>query len=284
MATGARAFGCQSAIDTLHQIINVDPAPLTSKQPNAPVELQRIVAKCLAKDPEERYQSMKEVAIDLRGLRRQLDSGTATTAAASGAASAAPGRPGPVAAPWIAAGAVVAIALLAGAYTPSGQTEAGRLPGQLALARLTASGNVIDATLSGDGKDPAYVEAVAGCESLWLRQVNGMRPIELVQPSEVGFWGLAFSSDGQSADYATKAAAQPTGALFQIPTLGGASRQLLTDIDSTVTFSPDGKQTGVLPRGSLQRLRACSSSPMPTARTRRHWRRAIHPSTLHRRV
>jgi Tol biopolymer transport system component len=238
MATGARAFGGRSAVDTLHQIINVEPAPLTSKLPTAPAELQRIVAKCLAKDPEERYQSMKEVAIDLRGLRRQLDSGSAPTAVTSGAVAADRiGRPSRM---WLAAG-IAAVVLLAGAYAvwTNRTRETG---GSLSLARITTSGNVIDATISGDGKYLAYVEAVAGRQSLWLRQVNGARPIELVQPSELGFWGIAFARDGQSVYYATKTAAQPTGALFQIPTLGGASRQLLSDIDSTVTFSPDGKQ------------------------------------------
>jgi hypothetical protein len=75
VASGARAFSGNSAVDTLHRILHAEPAPLASRVPGAPAELQRIVAKCLAKDPEERYQSMKEVAIDLRSLRRQLEWG-----------------------------------------------------------------------------------------------------------------------------------------------------------------------------------------------------------------
>jgi eukaryotic-like serine/threonine-protein kinase len=81
-ATGTRAFSGTSAVETLHQIINVDPPSVTSRLHGAPLELQRIVSKCLAKDPEERYQSMKEVSIDLKSLRRQLDSGPATSAVA----------------------------------------------------------------------------------------------------------------------------------------------------------------------------------------------------------
>jgi eukaryotic-like serine/threonine-protein kinase len=80
-ATGTRPFAGHSIVDTLHQIIHAEPAPLASRLPSAPGDLQRIVRKCLAKDPDERYQSMKELAIDLRDLRRQLDSGPVTAAA-----------------------------------------------------------------------------------------------------------------------------------------------------------------------------------------------------------
>ena len=238
MATGTRAFGGRSAIDTLHQIINVDPTPLSSKLPSAPTELQRIVTKCLAKDPEDRYQSMKEVAIDLRGLRRQLDSGAAATTATIAAAAPRVSNRSRL---WWLAGGSAALVVLVAAYlmSRSGARETGAT---LSIARITASGNVIDAIISSDGKYLAYVESLGGRQSLWLRQVGGTRPIELVQPSQIGFWGIAFSHDGQSVYYGAKTSAQPNGALFQIPTLGGASRQVLTDIDSPVTFSPDGSK------------------------------------------
>jgi TolB-like protein/Flp pilus assembly protein TadD len=53
-----------------------EPAPsIADLNPSAPVELQRIVRRCLAKEPDERYQSIKEVAIELKALRRELESG-----------------------------------------------------------------------------------------------------------------------------------------------------------------------------------------------------------------
>src|SRR5262245_1818673 len=64
---GSRAFAGPSTIDTLHRIANVDSVSVASGLTAAPAELRRIVAKCLARDPEDRYQSMKETAIDLRG-------------------------------------------------------------------------------------------------------------------------------------------------------------------------------------------------------------------------
>jgi len=72
-ATGQRAFVSESTIDTLHKIVH-SPAPLVKDaNPSAPADLTRIVRRCLAKDPDERYQSIKEAAIELRELRRELE-------------------------------------------------------------------------------------------------------------------------------------------------------------------------------------------------------------------
>src|SRR5262245_20439141 len=72
-ATGQRAFESASTIDTLHKIVHA-PVPLV-KDVNAaaPADLTRIVRRCLAKDPDERYQSIREAAIELRELRRELE-------------------------------------------------------------------------------------------------------------------------------------------------------------------------------------------------------------------
>ena len=72
-ATGQRAFASESTIDTLHKIVHA-PAPLLKDaNPSAPADLTRIVRRCLAKDPDERYQSIKEAAIELREVRRELE-------------------------------------------------------------------------------------------------------------------------------------------------------------------------------------------------------------------
>jgi eukaryotic-like serine/threonine-protein kinase len=72
-ATGQRAFESGSTIDTLHKIVHT-PVPLVKDvNPAAPADLTRIVRRCLAKDPDERYQSIREAAIELRELRRELE-------------------------------------------------------------------------------------------------------------------------------------------------------------------------------------------------------------------
>ncbi len=70
--TGRKAFAGKDPIDSLNKIIREPVAPVTDFRPDAPNTLQRIVRRCLAKDPEDRYQTIKDVAIELRELRREL--------------------------------------------------------------------------------------------------------------------------------------------------------------------------------------------------------------------
>ncbi len=229
-ATGTRAFSGASAIDTLHRIIHGEPTPLSQRAPATPGELQRVVQKCLQKDPEDRYQSMKEIAVDLRSLRRQLDSGAAV--------AAAPPHPSRFSARAIAAlAAAVVLAGVAAVWLASRTAPPAATP--TTLQRVTDTGNVIDAVISPDGKYLAYVESIAGKQAMYVRQLNGSRPVQLTAPATVGFWGMTFTRDGQSIYYGLKSQSRPTGDLFQIPTLGGTPRLLLSEIDSAVTFSPD---------------------------------------------
>ncbi len=83
--TDRKAFAGKDAIDALNKIIR-EPAPSISDfNPSAPPELQRIVRRCLAKDADERYQTIKDVAIELKEVRREMSgAGFDTTVPASG--------------------------------------------------------------------------------------------------------------------------------------------------------------------------------------------------------
>src|SRR6201991_2015138 len=83
--TTHKAFEGKDAIDSMNKIIREQAPPISNFNPTAPADLQRIVRRCLAKDPEERYQTIKDVAIELKEVRRELQSGTGidTTAAPS---------------------------------------------------------------------------------------------------------------------------------------------------------------------------------------------------------
>ncbi len=96
MVAGRPPFQGQSQLDTLHAILSqpMPPLPAVAGLPaEATADVQRIIAKCAAKDPDDRYQGMKDVVVDLRGVRRRLES---APLAASGAARPAPaGAAGP---------------------------------------------------------------------------------------------------------------------------------------------------------------------------------------------
>src|SRR5215210_6499919 len=73
MVSGRAPFGGETKNDIIVSLLNRDPLPLARFSPTAPAELQRIVTKALAKDKEERYQTVKDLLIDLRGLKRDLE-------------------------------------------------------------------------------------------------------------------------------------------------------------------------------------------------------------------
>ena len=73
LATGRAPFEGQTGSDVLASILRTEPLPLQRHSPDLPAELQRIVRKALRKDREERYQLAKELALDLKNLRRELE-------------------------------------------------------------------------------------------------------------------------------------------------------------------------------------------------------------------
>ena len=70
-ATGKKPFEGESIIKSLHKVVYEPAPPMAEFNPAAPPELQRIVRRCLEKDPDDRYQSIREVAIELKHLRRE---------------------------------------------------------------------------------------------------------------------------------------------------------------------------------------------------------------------
>src|SRR5688500_17950109 len=70
--TGRKPFSGDSVVDTLHKIIH-DPAPaIADSHPNTPAELQRIIRRCLTKEPEKRYQTIRDTANDLEEVIEEL--------------------------------------------------------------------------------------------------------------------------------------------------------------------------------------------------------------------
>jgi len=80
VVTGQRPFTGNDHIEILNKLIREPAPPIAAFNPNAPADLQRIVRRCLAKDPDERYQNIKDVAIELKDVRREMqESGIEST-------------------------------------------------------------------------------------------------------------------------------------------------------------------------------------------------------------
>lgn len=72
--TGHKPFGGDSAVKAMYKVIYESAPSLKEFCPSVPPDLERIVRRCLAKDPDDRYQTIKDVKIELRDLRRELES------------------------------------------------------------------------------------------------------------------------------------------------------------------------------------------------------------------
>lgn len=124
---------------------------------------------------------------------------------------------------------------------PSGERQPALSHG-INVTRLTNGGYLRTAALSPDGKYFAYTEQEGAAAHLWLRQVAGGQTIRLVTETEQTILGLTFAPDGQAIYFTALGQTDPQGAVYCVPTLGGAMTKLLTGVISPVALSPDGRQ------------------------------------------
>ncbi|MGC1627630.1 MAG: hypothetical protein WA735_12280, partial [Candidatus Acidiferrales bacterium] len=113
---------------------------------------------------------------------------------------------------------------------------------QMVISPLTSTGNIHSATISADGKWVAYVADVKGSHGIWIRQVatGSTAQVEIGSPGEIE--GLTFSPDSNYLFFVKRDEAAGVGTVFQVASLGGAPRQIMVDVDSPISFSPDGKR------------------------------------------
>ena len=76
MITGRLPFRGEFTETVIHSILGVDPDPITALRSGIPLELERIVNKCLSKDSSYRYLNFADLIVDLRQLKKELDSAT----------------------------------------------------------------------------------------------------------------------------------------------------------------------------------------------------------------
>src|ERR1700693_564719 len=144
MITGRRAFAGDSKLSTLASVLHNEPKPMGQAAEGVPREAERIIMRCLRKDPERRWQSMADLKVALEDALEDVESGKA---AVSDSGAVAP--PARRSLPLLISAAVVVVALTAGAYVGS-QALA---PPQPTFDRLTyRRGNVQSARFSPDGQ------------------------------------------------------------------------------------------------------------------------------------
>jgi serine/threonine protein kinase len=250
-ATRRRPFVAPTDVEVMHQILRERPKPVEETNPEVPAEVRRIIKRCLAKSPDQRFQSMKDLAIELREVCDEYESlpssGATATSMPSGALGARPKtRRGSMIAMAVV-GVLGAAGLAFGLYTLLGQRapaeEVGSHAQDLKLSVLISRDDLSEAVLSNDGRYLAYVASRDDKSTLNVRQVRTGSDVQILQPQEYQIHGVSFSPDGDYLYYQNQDPDTPAySALFQVASLGGTPRKILFDIDTAAGFSPDGSR------------------------------------------
>ncbi|MDE3136529.1 MAG: protein kinase [Acidobacteriota bacterium] len=279
MATGRQAFSGATSAEIFEAILNRAPVAPVRLNPEVPAELERIINKLLDKDVKLRYQHADELRADLERLKHDTDSGRSAVTMAAPAATPGPAGATPAPTPsggtpigaaasssavpasdssavvaaakrhkWsIFTGAFVLLALLAaagwGVYSFLARpAPVAQVPFQnFTISQITSSGDAIAAAISPDGKFILSVKNEGGLESLWLRNVPTSSDTQIIAPAPVQYNDLAFSTDGNYIYFKRSVSATQYN-LFRATVLGGTPQTIVSDVDSNVTFSPDGKR------------------------------------------
>jgi eukaryotic-like serine/threonine-protein kinase len=216
MATGRKAFSGASQASLISSIMKEEPAPISTVSPMAPAALDRVVKRCLAKDPEERWQNAADLKSELKWI---AEGGSQAGIPAPVAATAARSRFSW--APWAAAVVLAALAFLAGrSLRRAPESPITRssidLPAQMELNRWSSI------ALSPDGMTLAFAATGPdGKDEIWVRRLDGFA-VQALPGTEGGampFWSPDSKSIGFFADRKLK----------RVPSAGGP---VLTICDS----------------------------------------------------
>src|SRR4051794_11039580 len=262
MSTGRLPFEGNTSAVIFDKILNQPPVSPVKLNPGLPPKFEDILNKLLEKDRELRFQTAAELRGDLKRLKRDSSSGKVATVSSATSTPIAAATPASSSREVILGegrrhkfglvGTILLLVLLgtgigygifrlANAGSPEVSFK------NATVSRVTDNGRALASAISPDGRYLAYATDEGEKQSLWLRQVSTGADINLLPAEESDYLGLTFTPDGNYLYFArTDKVSRGFSYLYRIPSLGGTPAKLVTDVDSTATFSPDGKQLAVL--------------------------------------
>ena len=234
MATGKRAFTGKNQASVVAAILASDPPPISTVQPMSPPALEQVVKSCLAKDPEDRFQTVHDLKLQLRWISEASASRMGTPAQVR-ARRVVQKRTLLIAA---AVGWVLAIAALAVYFSSRTQLEDARRP--IAASWLPPGDAEFDGAVAGapalspDGSKLAFLTGSGFESDLWVRDIStgAVHKVEAEHPT-FPFW----SPDGKNLGFFS------AGKLKKVALAGGPVQVLCN--------APEGRGGSWSPRGVI---------------------------------
>ncbi len=241
MLTGRRAFAHGSAVETMSAIQREEPAEIETLGEKFSPALARLVQHCLEKRPDDRFQSARDLAFDLRSLA----SGSSSSDRSGGPAVA------PVAPASRSRRGLLTAALLIAGGVASGWIAASllRSPAETATAALRPTfrqltklpGGEGKPSLAPDGESFVFVKRDGGDADLFLQRIDGAKAIPLTAECAENDIDPAFSPDGRSIAYRSDC-----GQGIYVIGATGESRRRVAEFGYQPAWSPDGRELAVV--------------------------------------
>jgi serine/threonine protein kinase len=231
MITGNRAFQGKTTASTIAAILAADPPPISTVQPLSPTPLEATVKSCLAKDPDERLQTVHDVKLQLKWIKE--DASSSRLATAPGATRGPWDRIG-----WLVSGLLLLLLLTGSAWwlrtreTPSAMYFNSSIPFPASYIALSSDGRTLALVAYSDqaNKNVIWIQSVGGRNATVLPGTEG---------ASYPFW----SPDGRSLGFFADSK------LKTIDAASGRSAQVLADApfgrggswnrDGVILFTPD---------------------------------------------
>jgi Tol biopolymer transport system component len=258
MVTGRKAFEGKSQVGLIGAILEREPTPASTLQPSCPAALDRVLQRCLAKDPDERWQSAGDLSAQLKWIADKETSTASGTSAVAGTSAQKSNRL------WMAAAALLSLVAAGGSVAAFYFYRTGGTQPVLRFTVPAPDNGLFDASqigfipaVSPDGTRLAFTARDAvGVIQVWIRQLDTLsaRPLQGTEGAAFPFW----SPDGRSIGFFSQ------NKLKRIDIAGGPPLTLCDAVagrggawspDGVILFAPSGT-------GSLFRVAAGGGDPV----------------------
>ncbi len=261
LATGRRAFEGRSQASLISSIMSGQPEPMARLAPMSPPALERMVLRCLAKDPDDRWQSARDLVLELRAMVSGAGADSGVTAGASAAPAARRRTPA-----WLVPAALALVGFAAGGLLLPRFLHRSAPIAPMVLSVPLPDGVLMvqyqtDLAVAPDGRAVAYAGVdTAGVTRLWYVPLDGgeAKALPGTEGASLPFWSGDGASIGFFSNHMMRRIAIAGGTPQEIcpaPSPRGAA----WNRDGVILFAPD-------PNGPIMRVAASGGTPVPATK------------------